>query len=303
MFQGKEWDDLMQGYSASHHKGEAIQSELSSLCSQLGRLVEKKAALFWHVESFEKYLREDINPYGLRIQIFPLLDNVNPEFRKKWELNLQLCTANMMKLLIEEYKTRSAQVEKDIDEIYTKLLPFLALPAFKEHETKIKGRLDVVTAETLHIKETKFWRDKRSFQEGKAYKWQTAYSIQQNSSKGGNAFIPKKGNKASSNVPNNAPTQNSTRNRNAKPKRALSDQDDNTIKKRIVQQPGPTNTHADSERFNQHSNSPAHKTGLFPVFSTSQQSTHATHEGLRPTIRENTDTGFFPQVVHTRQDT
>lgn len=83
MFQGQRWVALMADYSKSHEEGEAVQSELSSLCSQLNRLVEKKAALFWHIDNFEKYIREDINPYGLRIQIFPLVDHISPEFKKR----------------------------------------------------------------------------------------------------------------------------------------------------------------------------------------------------------------------------
>lgn len=61
MFQGQNWVALMADYSKSHGEGEAVQSELSYLCSQLGRLVEEKASFFWHIENFEKYIREDIN--------------------------------------------------------------------------------------------------------------------------------------------------------------------------------------------------------------------------------------------------
>lgn len=133
--------------------------------------------MFWHIENFEKYIREDINPYGLRIQIFPLIDNISQyqsisEFKKRWEDNLQLCTRNMMKMLIEEYKVRTLSLEKDIDLIYSKLQTFKSLPAFKEHKERIKTHLDQATAEFLGKKENKFWRDKMSFQEGKAYRWQ-----------------------------------------------------------------------------------------------------------------------------------
>lgn len=74
-------------------------------------------------------MRENINPNVLHIQIFPMIDNINPEFRKKWESNLQLCTSNMMQLLIVEYKIQTGLLEKDIDEvyIYTKLQAFLLL--------------------------------------------------------------------------------------------------------------------------------------------------------------------------------
>lgn len=91
----------------------------------------------------------------------------NPEFQKKWENNLQSCTSNMMKLLIEEYKIRTGLVKKDIDDVYTKLKPFLGLSAFKDQEVKIKGRLDQVTIEILHKKEKSFGGTKCPFKREK----------------------------------------------------------------------------------------------------------------------------------------
>lgn len=146
----------MADYSKNHVEGEAVQSELSSLCVQLSRLVEKKASLFWHIENFAKYIREDINPYGHRIQMFPLIYHVSPEFKKRWEDNLQLCTRNMIKMLIEEYKVRILALEKDINLVYIKLQTFKSLPALKEHEDRIKTHLDQVTVDILRKKDKKF---------------------------------------------------------------------------------------------------------------------------------------------------
>lgn len=128
----------MADYSKNHDKGEAIQSELYSLCGQLGKLVEKKTALFWHTKNFQKYIRNDTNPYGLCIQIFPLIENISLDFKKKWN-NLQLCTCNIMQLLMEEYRARTVLLEKDIDRIYTKLQTFKNLPVFKDQEERIKN--------------------------------------------------------------------------------------------------------------------------------------------------------------------
>lgn len=33
----------------------------------LDRVLEKKYALFWHIKSFDRYIKETINPLGLRV--------------------------------------------------------------------------------------------------------------------------------------------------------------------------------------------------------------------------------------------
>ncbi|PIO27386.1 hypothetical protein AB205_0104330 [Aquarana catesbeiana] len=235
MFQGKEWDTLMAGLSRDYSQKSSSQSEVSTLLFQLGKIVDKKVACFWHADSFDRYIREDINPLGLRIQIFPILDDVDSSFKIKWERNLQSCTKIMMTLLSEEYKKRIAILDKDIDAIYAKLLPFKDLPSFKEHKEKIGIHLHETSQEKLAIKDKKFWRDKRSFQEGKAYKWH------QNSS----TYRPSKGNlgqksrDSGSNSSLNSFVSSSSqyRQRNRKPqknKRSSSGEDPSLNKKRIT---------------------------------------------------------------------
>lgn len=85
MFQGREWDNVMAGFSKDYTKKASSQSEISSLFFQLGKVVEKKAACFWHADSFDRCIKEDINPFGVRIQIFPILYEVGSTFKEKWE--------------------------------------------------------------------------------------------------------------------------------------------------------------------------------------------------------------------------
>lgn len=123
---------------ASYYKGlderESSHTEVLSLFMQLRKVVEKKAASFWHIESFKRYMRENVNPFGLRIQIFPILEDIDMAFKQKWEDNLQNCTMTMMRLLIEEYEKRIIVMDKDIDLIYKKLQPFNKLATFRKQE-------------------------------------------------------------------------------------------------------------------------------------------------------------------------
>lgn len=89
--------------------------------------------------------------------MFPLIDIFNLDLKKKRENNLQLCTRNMMQLLVEEYKAQTLMLEKDIDCIYSKLQSFKSLSTFKEQEDKITIYLDQVTVDILGKKENMFW--------------------------------------------------------------------------------------------------------------------------------------------------
>lgn len=129
---------------------------MNSLFLQLKTLVENKVSLFWQIENFKHYIQEDINPLGLRVQIFPTLDNLDTTFKKRWENNLQQCTKTMMRLLIEEYRKRTAALEKEFEEVYTKLEPFKDVSTYREQEEHIKGHIDLVVKELITNKEQNF---------------------------------------------------------------------------------------------------------------------------------------------------
>lgn len=131
MFRGKEFETLMGQYK-EHGAKEAKGSEMTALFSQLKTLVENKVAMSWQVEIFEHYIQEEINPLGLRIQIFPTFDDMDNIFKKRWENNLQQCTQMMMRLLIEEYQKIIS--DKEIDNLYTQLEPFKEMDTYKDQE-------------------------------------------------------------------------------------------------------------------------------------------------------------------------
>lgn len=68
---------------------------LDCFFTNLKRLLEKKAWLFWNNKYFHKYIEDKIVPWGLRIQIFPNLFKVESEFKHDWENHLQSCSFKM----------------------------------------------------------------------------------------------------------------------------------------------------------------------------------------------------------------
>ncbi|XP_040191614.1 uncharacterized protein LOC120937137 [Rana temporaria] len=170
-YQGDEWMNLMQQYEAKFEKGEQVDTQISSHFRKLGKLLEKKSSLFWHIKSFERYTSAKINPFGLRIQIFPHTEQVDTPFKKEWETNLQLCSQEMMNILSREYTRQIAVVDTEIGTLEALLSPHKKHDAYIKLQTMLETNLLSFNKNILQDKEVKFWRDKSAFSEERAYKW------------------------------------------------------------------------------------------------------------------------------------
>lgn len=97
---GRDWDNLMSGYLDEYGKNEHIDSEVNSLFLKLTRTLEKKSSMFWHIKCFPDYIKDDINPLGLRVQIFPNSEGLDTDLKNAWEKILCTCSKDIMQLLI-----------------------------------------------------------------------------------------------------------------------------------------------------------------------------------------------------------
>lgn len=77
----------------------------------------------------------------------------------------------MMNLLIEEYKRRLIDIDRNIDKLYSQINTLNTHPSFPELNEKLKAHIEAFNRDILAKKENKFLRDKQAFQEGRAYKW------------------------------------------------------------------------------------------------------------------------------------
>lgn len=118
----------MANIQRSYQGKEQVTSDLSSLFFSLTKVLEKKSALHWHIQSQERYIREDINPIGLRIQIFPILDNITKDLKNNWEIKLNDRSKNLMLLLQNEYQQQLEIMDIEIGSLYARLAPL------KNHE-------------------------------------------------------------------------------------------------------------------------------------------------------------------------
>lgn len=161
----------MQGYLKKFGDNEQIETEISSLFFRLSKNLEKKSLLFWHVQSFQDYIKSNINPLGLRIQIFPTMEDLDTDFKLKWENILSTCSRNLMEALIEEYTKRTKMLDMEITKICKCLQQFKTLKSAINKEQKLKIHLEAFNNDILVKKGQKFLRDKNAFEVGKAYKW------------------------------------------------------------------------------------------------------------------------------------
>lgn len=127
--------------------------------------------MHWHIESLGRYIREAVNPIGLSIQIFPILDNISKELKNNWEMKLNDCSMNLMLLLQNEYRQQLEGMDVEISTLYAWLSPLKKHEEYAAHEKKLKEHLEIFGKAILIKKEKKYWRDKNAFGEGRASKW------------------------------------------------------------------------------------------------------------------------------------
>lgn len=138
---------------------------------RLQRMLKKKSRLFWNKWYFLKYTEENISPWGLRIQIFPTITQLESEFKLKWEDNLQSCSKRMMELLCKHYTVELSLVDKEIEKLYQDNSSIITDGLFSTRENELKSNLQVYVTEILKTKEKKYIRDKLAYDNKQAYNW------------------------------------------------------------------------------------------------------------------------------------
>lgn len=153
----------MSQYENSFEQGDQKTLSVSSLFQKLTKVLERKSALFWHVKTFGRYIEEQINPFGLCIQIFPNVDLISDECKAEWEANLKLCSQEMMSILSREYNKQIALLDTVINNLEQALIPYAQHTLFFESQTLLNENLSAFNKNILQNKEIQFWRDKRLF--------------------------------------------------------------------------------------------------------------------------------------------
>lgn len=149
------WDSTMSGLYRNFVQKEKRGTELSSVFLNLKKVLEKKSSYHWHIHSFKQYIRNEMNPFGLRIQIFPALDDMSTTFKNEWEKNLSKCSTGMMSLLMDEFQRKLIDIEKELEPIHKQLLCFKDHALYDQYDEDLNEHLEHYNREILIKKEKK----------------------------------------------------------------------------------------------------------------------------------------------------
>lgn len=83
---------------------------------------------------FDRYLREEVNPQGLRVQIFPSFEVTDAAFSEKWEKKLLQCSATMMEMLRDKHRSDLLDLDKEIETLRTSGNQLSQQSEFKKRE-------------------------------------------------------------------------------------------------------------------------------------------------------------------------
>lgn len=115
--------------------------------------------MFWQIKSFKDYIKDNMNPLELRVQIFPNLEGLDSDFKNAWEKILRTCSKDMIQNLITQYEERSGVLDGDKENICLRLQPFQIHKMFADRGSKLKKHLEDYNKDILTKKEGKYSRD------------------------------------------------------------------------------------------------------------------------------------------------
>lgn len=161
------WEDKMTKFQ--HLANEA--EDLDQFFLNTKALLEKKSRLFWQIKFFEKYEDYKINPWGLRIQIFPNIREPSSELKTRWERILQGCSSHMMLLLREHHQAELVEINKELLELSAKGEKLKHHASFSNRDAALSSLMESYNKDLITRKSKKFDKDKRAFALGNTYKW------------------------------------------------------------------------------------------------------------------------------------
>lgn len=171
-FIGNGWLGYMTEIQTNCNTDTEQEIGINQYMAKLKRVLKKKANLYWHIEFLQKYVRETINPLGLRIQLYPSFQVTSAEFRLKWENILTQCSIELMKLLILHYQTELNTLDQEILHLQTSNETIREHTLFSKRVQEIKEYITKITKDIIYKKQNKLSKDRLAFSEGFAYHWQ-----------------------------------------------------------------------------------------------------------------------------------
>lgn len=164
-FVGTAWSGLMNDFQTSYIGSNKDTDDLKIYYDKLKQLLKRKSNLHWHMEYFKYYIRENISPQGLRIQLFPTIKHTSQDLKNSWEGVLNKCSQDCMQLLLSQYSLDTAMLDQELALLHNKYISIKTHAKFEEKSQELKLFLDktnktIISKKQRNLKEIKqhFWK-------------------------------------------------------------------------------------------------------------------------------------------------
>lgn len=147
-------------------------NDLKQLFKEHKQLVIKQLKRKWDICSLESYVASSMVPKGLRQRIIPAAHLRTERFQAKWE---KLCLEQglqVLGLIIEEEKAQLEEINMQIETSVGKLEEVKDDESFSSLNENVRKEVEKVQRVVKSIKQKKFLRDKKEFEEGVAFQVQ-----------------------------------------------------------------------------------------------------------------------------------
>lgn len=170
-YRGSQWEGHMYQLQEICDKQETELPDINTCIFKLKNLLSRKSKLFWNIKFFERYIEGGISPWGLRIQTFPTIKNVPPDFKKIWEANLDRCSRGMMEILTNYYQGVILEIDESIQKLCDDNKELMEKDEFISKEVTMNEQIEKMIKEVIKGKNKKFQRDRLAYKTERAYKW------------------------------------------------------------------------------------------------------------------------------------
>lgn len=171
-FVGTAWAGYMSEIQTNCNVGTEQEIGINQYMAKMKHLLKKKSNLYWHIEFLNKYIRENISPLGVRIQIYPSFQAISPEFKVAWENTLTTCSTNLMKILVTQYQSELITLDQEIVTLQSSNENIKTHALYTKLWQDIKDFVTKITRDIIYKKQNKLSKDRLAFMERFANHWQ-----------------------------------------------------------------------------------------------------------------------------------
>lgn len=126
---------------------------------------------WWEVQSLENYIKANIVPRGLRINILPAPRVRSTQLLETWEKELTSSSVRLMQILLEEEKRNLEITSKNLKSLIDQTLKFKNDPEFSRKEENLQGNIEKFQNVLKDRKHKQFKKDTQEFKDNKAYQF------------------------------------------------------------------------------------------------------------------------------------